>query len=97
MKGLGLFTWPDGRTYKGFYHEDKKTGLGIFTWADGRSFRGFWKEGKQHGIGIYKNSSGKEKYGEWIMGKRNKWIDEADALTLNTMKEIEKEYGFSKE
>jgi hypothetical protein len=32
MHGEGVFTWPDGRTYRGGYKNDKKNGYGIFTW-----------------------------------------------------------------
>lgn len=27
-----MFTWPDGRVYKGGYQNDKKHGYGEFTW-----------------------------------------------------------------
>jgi len=58
MGGLGVYTWPDGKRYEGFYQEDKKTGLGKFSWPTGMSYNGFWKEGKQHGIGIHIRSGG---------------------------------------
>lgn len=35
MHGKGVFTWPDGRRFEGFYINDKKHGDGLFTWPDG--------------------------------------------------------------
>lgn len=32
MDGKGSFIWPDGRSYKGDYKDDKKHGQGLFTW-----------------------------------------------------------------
>ena len=32
MHGTGVFSWSDGRKYKGDYVEDKKQGHGIFEW-----------------------------------------------------------------
>jgi MORN repeat len=32
MDGEGVFTWPDGRKYKGGYRDDKKEGYGVFEW-----------------------------------------------------------------
>lgn len=33
---IKVFTWNDGRIYKGEYKNDKKEGYGIFTWPEGR-------------------------------------------------------------
>jgi hypothetical protein len=32
MHGEGIFTWKDGRDYKGGYIADKKEGHGVFNW-----------------------------------------------------------------
>jgi len=42
MEGYGIFTWLDGRVYKGNYENDKKAGHGIFEWPDGRKYDGSW-------------------------------------------------------
>jgi hypothetical protein len=42
MHGEGVFTWVDGRKYKGEYKNDKKDGYGTFEWPDGRRYEGFW-------------------------------------------------------
>ena len=49
MHGFGNFTFADGKTYCGFYSNDKKHGYGIFTWTNTsvqRRFEGWWTEGK---------------------------------------------------
>ena len=46
MEGYGVFTWNDGRIYKGNYLNDKKEGFGDFYWPDGRCYKGNWKNGK---------------------------------------------------
>ena len=42
MQGYGIFTWENGRSYKGNYIEDKKEGYGEFFWPDGRKYFGNW-------------------------------------------------------
>jgi hypothetical protein len=46
MDGVGIYTWSDGRVYKGEYKDDKKHGYGEYSWADGRVYCGFWSKGK---------------------------------------------------
>ena len=74
MDGEGVFTWQDGRIYKGDYKDDKKEGLGVFSWPDGRKYDGEWSQGKQHGKGLYTKANGDIKYGEWRDGKRIRWM-----------------------
>ena len=33
MTGLGIFTWPDGKQFKGNYNHDEKEGYGEFYWS----------------------------------------------------------------
>ena len=42
MNGIGIFTWPDGRTYNGSYSNGKKHGFGTYEWADKRKYIGHW-------------------------------------------------------
>ena len=30
--GFGVYKWPDGRKYEGYYLDDKKHGYGIYIW-----------------------------------------------------------------
>ena len=46
MEGEGVFSWPDGRKYKGAYKDDLKNGFGVFEWPDGKRYEGPWKDGK---------------------------------------------------
>ena len=42
MDGYGIFSWTDGRIYKGEYLDDKKHGYGKFYWPDGKKYKGTW-------------------------------------------------------
>ena len=69
MHGEGVFTWQDGRLYKGNYVYDKKEGYGEFYWPNGKVYKGHWRKGKQHGTGKYgENNFLKES--EWKCGKK---------------------------
>ena len=76
MDGIGVYTWQDGRQYRGEYKDDKKHGFGIYTWSDGRMYSGHWCRGKQHGLGNYSVPQQSAKCGLWEEGKRIEWFDE---------------------
>ncbi len=46
MHGKGVYTCTDGRSYNGFYYNDKKYGYGEYTFADGKIYKGLFKNGK---------------------------------------------------
>ena len=69
-----MFTWPDGRSYKGDYMNDKKEGHGVFIWPDGRKFVGYWNDGLQDGLAYFTSAKGKTRQGLWQKGKRIKWV-----------------------
>lgn len=46
MCGFGYYTFADGKTYEGYYLNDKKHGYGIYTWTDGKCYSGWWLLGK---------------------------------------------------
>jgi hypothetical protein len=46
MHGYGIFIWPDGRKYEGYYSDDKKHGKGKFYYPDGKTYDGDWADGK---------------------------------------------------
>ena len=81
MHGEGVYHWPDGRSYKGNFKNDKKNGYGVYKYPDGRSYKGSFKDGLQHGIGVFVSPEGSERQGEWHKGKRIKWIDQREQLT----------------
>ena len=49
MKGRGIFSWPDGRSYEGDFVNNHRHGQGRLTWEDGHYYDGEWHEGQQHG------------------------------------------------
>ena len=53
MNGFGIYTWPGGRKYIGFYVNDQKQGYGMYNWNDSRRFEGWWYQNKQYGLGKY--------------------------------------------
>ena len=81
MHGFGIFTFADGRVYRGEYVRDKKEGPGVFEWPDGREFEGTWQDGKQHGVARYKKATGEVQVGLWENGRRIKWIEDKFACT----------------
>ena len=76
MDGIGVYTWQDGRQYRGEYKDDKKHGYGIYSWSDGRIYKGHWCRGKQHGLGTYEVPGTPTKSGLWEDGKRIEWFEE---------------------
>jgi hypothetical protein len=76
MSGFGVYQWPDGKRYEGFFSRDKRQGFGIFTTPDPNSnglntYSGAWMNGKQHGYGCNYSSTMKEpKFSIWREGER---------------------------
>ena len=86
MKGFGIYTWPGGRKYIGFYLNDQKEGYGIYYWNDGRIFKGWWSNNRQFGLGIYLCEEEEEKYGLWEKGKRIMWFSQDQIDMINNKK-----------
>ena len=96
MEGMGIYTWQDGRMYKGQYKDDKKHGYGVYSWADQRLYQGMWFKGKQHGLGIYTVPSSEAKCGLWEDGKRIEWFDAQQAQSI-TQGRLEYHHLFTKQ
>lgn len=45
--GLGVFTWPDGRSYDGEWANGKQDGKGVYKGSKGNKRTGIWKEGRR--------------------------------------------------
>ena len=43
--GYGVYKWPDGREYCGWWYQGSQHGYGIFTDIKGKKKHGFWEEG----------------------------------------------------
>lgn len=46
-EGYGVFTWPDGRQYKGYWVNGKQHGKGVFINDKGIEQEGMWENGKK--------------------------------------------------
>ena len=42
--GSGEMVYNDGRSYKGFWYQDRMYGLGMFTWPDQCKFIGNYQD-----------------------------------------------------
>lgn len=82
MDGIGIYTWQDGREYRGEYKDDKKQGYGEYTWSDGRKYEGYWWRGKQHGLGSYQVPGKPIQFGLWEEGKRIEWFDDETQMQI---------------
>ena len=45
--GYGIYTYPDGKSYKGQWAFGKQHGEGIFITPQGAQRKGIWHEGKR--------------------------------------------------
>lgn len=70
-EGHGQFTFADGDTYQGDWHEGKIHGNGIYTFADGSRYEGSWKDGIKSGCGLYVFANGDSYSGEYLNGNRH--------------------------
>ena len=46
-EGYGVYTYPDGRCYKGMWKGGKQHGEGVFISPEGVARKGEWKNGKR--------------------------------------------------
>lgn len=86
MSGFGFYTFSDGKTYEGYYKDDKKSGYGIYTWLDGKKYSGWWDNGKQHGYGMLIKDS-KIQIGEWRDGKKIEWLSDKKIAEIEEERE----------
>ena len=78
MDGFGIFNYPDGKSYKGYFVKDKKSGCGIYSGINNMRYEGKFKKGKQYGIGKIINEKGEKQLGLYLKGKRLKILKETD-------------------
>ena len=91
MNGFGVFNYPDGKSFKGYFEKDKKNGFGIYSGKNNLRFEGNYKKGRQYGIGRVINEKGELQLGLYLKGKRLKILNEKDFQDdiLKLDKEIE--------
>ncbi|KAM3134868.1 hypothetical protein pb186bvf_013037 [Paramecium bursaria] len=51
--GSGEMVYNDGRSYKGFWYQDRMYGLGMFTWPDQCKFIGNYQDDQKEGYGEF--------------------------------------------
>jgi hypothetical protein len=68
---MGIYSWLDGRSYRGEWKDNNMDGYGIYKWNDGRVYQGEYRDDKKHGYGIYKWNDGREYQGHWALGKQH--------------------------
>ena len=92
MDGLGEFTFPEIKSYFGYFDKDKRSGFGIMIWyKESKVFLGYWNDNKQHGPGKIINN-GKIKYGIWENGSFKEKITSKDNL-INKIKTEKEDYS----
>ena len=91
MNGFGVFNYPDGKSFKGYFEKDKKNGFGIYSGKNNLRYEGNYKKGRQYGIGRVINEKGELQLGLYLKGKRLKILNEKDFQDdiLKLDKEIE--------
>jgi hypothetical protein len=47
MKGMGVYSWADGRKYEGEWKNGKQHGKGKYILLDGEERMGLWEDGKR--------------------------------------------------
>jgi len=93
MNGYGLFTWKDGRSYRGEYKDDKKSNFGIYLGAEGKKYEGYWDNGNQKNLGKYYKKDGSIKIGYFDENQNLKQITDEEEMAkrlseIDKMKEI---------
>tara|TARA_B110000285_G_C14762897_1_gene440354 strand:+ start:233 stop:571 length:339 start_codon:yes stop_codon:yes gene_type:complete len=70
--GLGIMVYANGRTYEGYWRDDKRHGKGFEKFSNGDIFIGHFHKGRIQGKGkrIWKQT-GEVYEGEWFQGLRH--------------------------
>eukprot|EP00474_Spongospora_subterranea_P010890 CRZ11348.1 hypothetical protein [Spongospora subterranea] len=67
----GIYIWPDGDYYQGWWKLGQRHGRGVLTCRSGDTYTGEWKEGMYDGLGKYRWASGREYHGYYKEGMRH--------------------------
>lgn len=67
FESLGVYTWPSGNTYQGFWSQGKRSGLGAERKSKW-SYKGEWCHGLKGHLGIWESHSGVVYEGMWREG-----------------------------
>lgn len=67
--GSGVYLFPSGAKYVGYFKNNQPSGNGNCAYSDGRKYQGEWLNGLQNGRGIQIFPDGSRIRGVWSMGK----------------------------
>ncbi len=67
--GKGIYAYPDGSRYDGFFRNGKPDQHGTFSYPNGDRYRGEFKNGYPHGTGTMYHATGNKKSGRWFEGE----------------------------
>jgi len=65
-----MYTWNDGRTFKGEWKNNCMHGKGVYTWPNGKKYDGDYRDDKKDGQGVYTWPDGRQYSGPWKKGKQ---------------------------
>ena len=68
--GKGIYSWGDGREFKGYFVENNITGLGVLTYKNGEFYEGELRLGQEHGHGVLAKGSSVIFAGAWVSGQQ---------------------------
>ena len=69
-EGKGIFTWPYGAKFEGYFKRDKRNGHGEYVYSDGRKYVGEYKDDRPHGHGVETAQNGMvTAEGQWQYGE----------------------------
>ncbi|MEZ5042693.1 MAG: caspase family protein [Saprospiraceae bacterium] len=67
--GNGVFAYPDGSKYEGYFVLNKPEGKGTFFYPNGDKYKGEFRQGYRHGKGSLQHAQGKITEGLWKEGE----------------------------
>ena len=68
--GKGIYSWGDGREFKGYFVENNITGLGVLTYKNGEFYEGELRLGQEYGHGVLAKGSSVIFAGAWVSGQQ---------------------------
>lgn len=68
--GFGIYSWPDGSVYDGFFEHGLRHGYGAFTYSDGRVYEGQWEHDLKTGFARFTFADGGVHQGDWVRDVR---------------------------
>ena len=71
LNGHGIYEWPDGHVYIGYWVNGQRHGCGVHKWPEGEIYDGEWDKDNRHGHGVQKWMDGRTYDGEWVDSYRH--------------------------